>query len=62
MMYMRIKNNKPAVCSGTVLVIAALAFNLLTTYIIGWQQTALAGSSNSSQEWVSLFNGKDLTG
>jgi hypothetical protein len=29
---------------------------------MGGQQAALAAGSDSSQEWVSLFNGKDLTG
>jgi hypothetical protein len=67
MRYVGMKNNRLAVCSGTVLIIAVLAFSLFTTFatpdwIGGGQQTALAGSSDSSQEWVSLFNGKDLTG
>ena len=57
---MKNKNNKSIVCRPTLLVITILAFN--ATFMIGSQQAALAGNSNSSQEWVSLFNGKDLTG
>jgi len=57
---MKNKNNKSIVYSGTLFVITILAFN--ATFMIGSQQTALAGNSDSSQEWVSLFNGKDLTG
>ena len=64
MRYIRMKNrnHKPIVCTGTVLAITILAFNSFATFVIGWQQTALAANMNSSQEWVSLFNGKDLTG
>ncbi len=59
---MKNKNNKSIVCSGTLLVVTILAFNSFAPFMTGSQQTALAGNSNSSQEWVSLFNGKDLTG
>ena len=64
MKYVRIKNkkNKPIVFSGTVLVITIWAFNLFPSFMNGGWQTALAADSNSSQEWVSLFNGKDLSG
>jgi hypothetical protein len=48
--------NAQAVCSRTVLVM------LFAMFMIGAHRTAFAGNSNSSQEWVSLFNGKDLTG
>jgi len=60
MRYVRMKNNKHIVCSVTALVITILAFNLFPTFVTGRQQTVLAG--NSSEEWVSVFNGKDLTG
>jgi hypothetical protein len=42
-----------------VLVIATLGLSLLLT---GGGQTAWAGSLDSPQGWVSLFNGEDLTG
>jgi len=58
---MNSRNNNAIVCSRAVLVIAILAFNLFGMSIIGGLQTALAGDSDSSQEWVSVFNGKDLT-
>src|SRR4030042_2033141 len=63
MRYVRMnsRNNNAIVCSRAVLVIAILAFNLFGMSIIGGLQTALAGDSDSSQEWVSVFNGKDLT-
>ncbi|MGB2866033.1 MAG: DUF1080 domain-containing protein [Sedimentisphaerales bacterium] len=59
---MKNRNNNTIVCSGTVLVIAILAFNLFGMSMVGGLQTALAGDSDSSQEFVSIFNGKDLTG
>ena len=59
---MKNKNNKTIVCSGMVLLITMLAFNLFGTSMVSCQQTVLAGNSNSSQEWISLFNGRDLTG
>jgi hypothetical protein len=59
---MKNRKNNAIVCSGTVLVVAILAFNLFGMSIVGGQQTALAGDSDSSQGWVSIFNGKDLTG
>ncbi|MBL7154833.1 MAG: DUF1080 domain-containing protein, partial [Phycisphaerae bacterium] len=39
-----------------------LAFNLLAMSVIDCQQSAFAGNSDSSEEWISLFNGKDLSG
>ena len=59
---MKNRNNNTIICSRMVLVIAILAFNLLGMSMVGGLQTALAGDSDSSQEWVSIFNGKDLTG
>ena len=59
---MKNKNNKPFVCSGVVLAVTILAFNSFPAFMFGCWQTALAGDSNSSGQWVSLFNGKDLTG
>ena len=59
---MKNRKNNAIVCSGTVLVAVILAFTLFGMSIVGGQQTALAGDSDSSQEWVSIFNGKDLTG
>ena len=56
------KNNNAIVCSGMVLAIAIIAFNLFGMSMVGGLQTALAGDSDSSQEWDSIFNGKDLTG
>jgi hypothetical protein len=54
--------NNAICCRGTALIITILAFNLFGMSMVGCQQTALAGDSDSSQEWVSIFNGKDLTG
>jgi hypothetical protein len=45
-------------CSRILLGVAALTFSFA---ILGGQ-TALAGNAGASEEWVSLFNGKDLTG
>ena len=59
---MKNENNKQIVCRPMLLVVTVLAINLFATFAIGPQRPALAGNSNSSQEWVSLFNGKDLTG
>jgi hypothetical protein len=59
---MKNRNNNTIVCSGTVLVIAILAFNLFGMSMVGGLQSALAGDSDSSQDWVSIFNGKDLSG
>ena len=58
---MKNKNNKPIISSGTVLLIMIFALNLFGTSMTG-EQTVRAGDSNSSQEWVWLFNGKDLSG
>ncbi len=57
---MKNKNSKLTVFGWTVLLIKILGLILFLALMNGWQQTALAGT-NSSQEWVSLFNGKDLT-
>ncbi len=40
---------------------ALLGIGLLAAFTMDFQQAALAGNSDSSQEWVALFNGKDLT-
>ncbi len=40
----------------------ALAMLGLSLFLAGGRPAALAGGSDSSQEWVPLFNGKDLTG
>jgi len=45
--------------SRQLLVIAMLGWIL---FLAGVSQAALAGNSDPSQGWVSLFNGKDLTG
>jgi hypothetical protein len=59
---MKNNNNKSIVCSGMSLVVTMLTFNLFLMSMRNFQQTALAGDSVSSQEWISIFNGKDLTG
>ena len=59
---MKNKNKRHFVCGRAALVITTLVFNFSPAFMIGCRQAALAGDSNSSQEWVSLFNGKDLTG
>jgi hypothetical protein len=59
---MKNKKNKSIVCGGTVLVVTILAFNLFPAFMIDCHQTALAGNSESSEQWVSPFNGKDLSG
>ncbi len=41
---------------------ALLGVGLLTAFAAGPQHMALAGDSAASQEWIWLFNGKDLTG
>jgi len=56
------RKNNAIVCSGTVLVVTILTLNLFGMSMVGGLQTALAGDSDSSQGWVSLFNGKDLNG
>ncbi|MFH1718165.1 MAG: DUF1080 domain-containing protein [Planctomycetota bacterium] len=64
MRYIRMnsKNNNAIVCSRVVLFAAILALNLFGLSMVGGTQAALAGDSDSSQGWVSLFNGKDLSG
>jgi len=59
---MNSRKNNAIVCGRMVLAITILAFNLFGISIFGGRQTAFAGDSSSSQEWVSIFNGKDLTG
>ena len=49
-------------CNGMVLAITVLTIILFPTFIIGQMETTLAGDSNSSEDWISLFNGKDLSG
>ncbi len=56
---MKKADNKPVIRGRMVLVVAMLGLNVFLT---GAWQTALAGGSDSSEGWVSLFNGKDLTG
>ena len=43
-------------------VVMMLVFSLIPASFILFDATALAGDSDSSKEWVSIFNGKDLTG
>jgi hypothetical protein len=43
-------------------IIMMLVFSLALTFLAGYGSTALAGNSDSSDGWVSLFDGKDLTG
>lgn len=76
MMYMRMKKRKTRssildirYSSRIEHRASRITFGLFVMFMVCWQQTALgsrgAGSladTNSSQEWVSLFNGKDLTG
>ena len=57
---MKSRSKNAIVCNWMVLVIAILAFNLFGMSMVGGQQSAVAG--DSSQGWVSIFNGKDLTG
>jgi len=53
------KKSKSAICGGMALAVAMLGLSL---FVPGGPQAALAGDSDSSQSWVTLFNGKDLTG
>ncbi len=50
------RKNNTIIRSVTFLVITIMAFNLFG------QSVAIAGNSDSSEEWISLFNGKDLSG
>jgi len=43
-------------------VVIVLAFSLLLVFLIGYETTALGGQPGSSEGWVSIFNGKDLSG
>src|SRR4030042_611505 len=43
-------------------VVTIVVFNVFPALMIGGRQTALAGNSEVSQQWISPFNGKDLTG
>ena len=52
-------DNKPVIRGRMILVVAMLGLSVFPT---GGRQTALASGSDSSEGWVSLFNGKDLTG
>ena len=52
------KNRSSIDCSRVLLSVAALA---LSFAILGGQ-TALAGNAGAAGEWVSLFNGQDLSG
>jgi len=53
--------NKTDSSVGMRAVLAAAAALMVSLQTWGGQ-TALAGSTGASEEWVSLFNGKDLTG
>ena len=46
-MQIKNKNNKTIVSGGTTLLITILALNLFWTFIIGSEQTVLAGDSSS---------------
>ncbi|UCC98450.1 MAG: DUF1080 domain-containing protein [Phycisphaerales bacterium] len=56
---MKDKDNKLIIRGRTVLAITMLGFNV---FVLGGGQAVRAAHSNSSEGWVSLFNGKDLTG
>ncbi|MFC1635450.1 DUF1080 domain-containing protein [Planctomycetota bacterium] len=43
-------------------IVTMLVFSLVLTFLIGYGPTVLAGDSDSSEGWVSLFNGRDLSG
>jgi len=59
---MKIMRKKSFFRNGMVLAITVLAIILFPTFITGQMERAFAGDSNSSGDWVSLFNGKDLSG
>ncbi|MHC4431300.1 MAG: 3-keto-disaccharide hydrolase [Planctomycetota bacterium] len=59
---MKNDKNKSIVGSVTVFVVTVLAFNLLAVSFIDCPQSAFAGNSDSSEGWISLFNGRDLSG
>lgn len=44
------------------LIITILVIGLVPLFLFVFEPTVLAGDSGSSQGWVSIFNGKDLTG
>ena len=44
------------------LIITIVAFGLISAFLFAFESTILAGDSSSSQGWVSIFNGKNLTG
>ncbi|MHC4570005.1 MAG: 3-keto-disaccharide hydrolase [Planctomycetota bacterium] len=48
--------------SGNKRVVAMLALGLVAAFLIRNGTTACAGGAGSSEKWVSLFNGKDLSG
>ena len=43
-------------------IVTMLVFSLVPAFLIGYEPMVLAGDSDSSEGWVSLFNGRDLTG
>jgi len=43
-------------------IILMMVFSIIPAFQTGYETTALAGDSDSSEEWVSIFNGKDLAG
>jgi hypothetical protein len=56
------KKEDRIVCHGILVIVAFVIFNSLATFLADYQQTVLAGNSDSPEEWVSLFNGRDLAG
>ena len=48
--------------SSNKYMVMMLAFSLVPAFLIGYAATALAGETGSSEGWVSLFNGRDLSG
>jgi len=47
--------------SNNKCIVIMLAFSLLLVFLIGYGPTARAGDSDSSGEWVSIFNGRNLS-
>ncbi len=62
MKYTRVNNNKTTTHRASLFTIVMLSIALFGAPMMCLQQTALAGASGSSEEWISLFNGKDLSG
>jgi hypothetical protein len=47
---------------GNKRVVMMLVFGLLPAFLTGFEPTVYAGGSDSSGQWVSIFNGRDLSG